>query len=1373
MTSRRRAARRSPPLHRRAERIWRTALSLARAAVAGDPEARAGLPAVLSVLRHSPAVLGPAGAARDLAALTAHLDALGLHAMAQALLDDLAAGVLGGTLEVSGDNASRNQLAVTFAGRGRLTAAAHLLDRAAYPPGGTEDSALRARALANTAAVALRLGDFAEAALHAGEALRALPAVTVPESRVDVTLLALAVRTAAARAVGDDATADALLPGLDAAVRDVVRERGSDHPSSLSALVTLASAESAAAGAAGDRERQERAADVLAIAAQKASALMGPEHPQAVSATLAHATAEYEAAVGSGSLRRLDNAEALMEAAAERAGSLLRETAGSVPSPAHAGEPIEAEATGAGRAGAEPVPPRSEAREEAPLRLGRLGELRLHSYVHGEGAPGDLRQALTAFREAFRGRTDVPGGASGDAPSWHRWRILHGYALVLRYEARGGTGVTPALDFLDALDSLDSLDEAVQLLTTGLTKLPAGDDDLRTLALLLLAHCALRRYEAHLARSDRRPAHLPGLLDEALARHVTATDAVRPRTPEAAALIETLARLHLERHLLLGGTTSPVPGPARSGGGSSGTTWETLAATAYGQALIWRETRDEIPAAEVEALIGALLRAPDAVRRLPRGALETFERLLHHRGARGWSVPALSLAITLLGHPEHAAADAPAGAARRSWLDGLSRLTSGRPPLGHLSAHRRRVSLERDRDDVRSLSRSPLWQPDDARAWIPVMTPWIPGHKGGLAGDGRRQTAGRAQLAAAHEAVREAWSCMGRGDLATTDHYLAEAAGIHATLDSDHPARLETWMLLSRTHLLRDSLARRTGHSPTPRPVPPPTAAQIRHGAARLSGDERTRLLGEAGVSLLLSGGENRRSEARSLLREAYEVLDDDHQGFLRYAYYLGSAECFHITPGSGRQTREAQLAGGIEILERAAVIAEDTDRHDWGDIAFALARAYRARDAGYRRDRTSSLRTGLRAAGAMVVATPTPGPGPSRVTEDQLDAARPASAAREVAAWCYEDGALVELVHALELWRAASLPGTPPGTPPEPAEIGRALTVSGRDALVYLVPASDSAAGLALVVTAAGGTYAIPLPDLIDDTGPLPAYLRDRSSLSDLCGWAARAAMSPVLSALADARPSGLPRLVLVPLGRLGAVPWHAASRHDTSGGERRQYALEYAEFTYAVSARALCDEVRGDRAPGGRDPLDAAPVVAYEPQDALRHLRAVRPAAGGVLTLAGPAHYRDGSLGPELALPGGPLRLTSVAEALHRRRGGEPATVLVTDCRGDGLVRDDEAALRLSAALQWAGARTVVAPLWPVRDSATSALLALTHHFLRTRGTSPATALRTAQMWMLDSHRGLPSDLRGEAADAVRHLPPGRPVDPADWAAYVCFGG
>ncbi|GGR86511.1 hypothetical protein GCM10010252_26480 [Streptomyces aureoverticillatus] len=402
----------------RSERLWRRALSHARDAQSGDPDARTCLLDDLSQLRRSASALRPATAARDLTILISLLDTLGHHESVQSLLDDLAAGILQDTVPVSHDAACRNQLAAVLAGRGQLTAAARLLDHMASAVTGAETRELRAHTLANTAAVALRLGNIPAAADQARRALDALTAEEVPESRSDVRMLALAVSTAAARAMGEDARADTLLPELETSVRDVVRERGSGHPASLSALVTLASAESSSARAAGDRERLQRATDVLAIAAQKASALMGPEHPQAVSATLALATAEYESAKSSGSRQRIDDAKELMAAAAERAGALLPDAS-------------------AVRNLRDPRSPRgSENTRSAEAAAGGLAELDI-------GELGDIAavntEAATAQEEVHSLRADPPPVSEQRSAPEHA-----GYAVAKESQPQQPSGTTEA-----------------------------------------------------------------------------------------------------------------------------------------------------------------------------------------------------------------------------------------------------------------------------------------------------------------------------------------------------------------------------------------------------------------------------------------------------------------------------------------------------------------------------------------------------------------------------------------------------------------------------------------------------------------------------------------------------------------------------------------------------------------------------------------------------------------------------------------------------------------------------------------------------------------------------------------------------------------
>ncbi|MBT1190448.1 CHAT domain-containing protein, partial [Streptomyces sp. CJ_13] len=173
---------------------------------------------------------------------------------------------------------------------------------------------------------------------------------------------------------------------------------------------------------------------------------------------------------------------------------------------------------------------------------------------------------------------------------------------------------------------------------------------------------------------------------------------------------------------------------------------------------------------------------------------------------------------------------------------------------------------------------------------------------------------------------------------------------------------------------------------------------------------------------------------------------------------------------------------------------------------------------------------------------------------------------------------------------------------PPGAAEIGARLSTLRKDALVYLVPASFLGPGTALVVTARGDIHAVPLPRLTEDAAPLRDYLpgapagRDlgpvpgwagtaaapgpgqsgglplREQLDRLCSWAWYAAVRPLfdLFTVPD-RPGRVARLVLLPMGSLGVVPWHAAWSDDGGGG--RRHAIEEAEISYAPSARLLCE--------------------------------------------------------------------------------------------------------------------------------------------------------------------------------------------------------
>ncbi|MFF5017832.1 CHAT domain-containing protein [Streptomyces sp. NPDC001165] len=320
-------------------------------------------------------------------------------------------------------------------------------------------------------------------------------------------------------------------------------------------------------------------------------------------------------------------------------------------------------------------------------------------------------------------------------------------------------------------------------------------------------------------------------------------------------------------------------------------------------------------------------------------------------------------------------------------------------------------------------------------------------------------------------------------------------------------------------------------------------------------------------------------------------------------------------------------------------------------------------------------------------------------------------------------------------------------------------------------------------------------------DLGPVPgrrpsAPATLRAQLDRLCGWAWYAAMRPLLEAFE--MPAGrLPRLVLVPMGRLGLVPWHAAWQQ---GGPRgRQYALQAAEISYAASARLLCQVAArpaaehtgaalivgnptGDLRHAGEE-ADAVQRAFYPearflgrrttgptdgpgtPGEVLRWLRE-SPYDGGVLHLACHASVAENARrSAHLTLHDGQL----AAEEITGAGGDRLGLVLLAACRSHVSGRGHNEAYSLATAFLAAGARSVVGSLWPVPDEATSVLMFLTHHFLRTHGEPPARALRRAQLWMLNPDRELPPELPEFLAERARGIDP---HDLSAWAGFTHLG-
>lgn len=388
---------------------------------------------------------------------------------------------------------------------------------------------------------------------------------------------------------------------------------------------------------------------------------------------------------------------------------------------------------------------------------------------------------------------------------------------------------------------------------------------------------------------------------------------------------------------------------------------------------------------------------------------------------------------------------------------------------------------------------------------------------------------------------------------------------------------------------------------------------------------------------------------------------------------------------------------------------------------------------------------------------------------------------------------------------------------PPTAEEIGRSLASVGADALVHLVAGTEDTPGRLLLVDRSGAVTAVDAPELRDAaTGPLSTYLRLpgpgkpgytavtwHAALSRLCEWAAPALLDPLLGVLRGRHgsgPSGTPRVVLVPGGRLGAVPWAAA--HCPDDMTARRYACQDLVLSSAVSAGQFVDAVA--RPPLGvssgvpvliSDPtgtMDTAPEVvalraAIYPDAVLlgqvgggatdgagtpEQLLAQLPGSGASAPIVHVACHAVASDDPEnswIALTE-PLTVTRVLrQAARVPREAAGPVVVCSACETDFTRSSYDEALTLATAFLSSGAGTVVGSLWTVFGRYTGVLMFAFHHFLRSEHLPPADALRAAQLWALDGERealpGMPPDLAGRARrEALRQV--------EMWAAFTHHG-
>jgi hypothetical protein len=408
----------------------------------------------------------------------------------------------------------------------------------------------------------------------------------------------------------------------------------------------------------------------------------------------------------------------------------------------------------------------------------------------------------------------------------------------------------------------------------------------------------------------------------------------------------------------------------------------------------------------------------------------------------------------------------------------------------------------------------------------------------------------------------------------------------------------------------------------------------------------------------------------------------------------------------------------------------------------------------------------------------------------------------------------------------------------PELSEIRAALTKLGADALVYLVP-GEQQVGAAVVVPARDEPSWLPLPQLkLDSSTALDRYLSDaltrdsrcanpgrdlaavedepatwHDSLGDLCDWAWTVAIGPLLDRHLpqhhDLTGDPPPRLVLVPMGELARVPWHAARCVDDGPA---RYAIERAVFSYAISARMLCDctwaqEVALTRGGlvlsdpdthGAAPDLPAARIEAIAIRDAFyQQARYLGRTADGTPAMDGPGSRKDVELwladdGADagtvlhaachgivqagtgaadtsylLLANGEHLAAEDLIRTLTTGHSRGLALAVLAACSSGVPGRGYDEAFSLATAFLASGTGSVISAQWRVPDSATSVLMFMFHHYRRQLPT--VDALRAAQLWMIGPDRTPPETM----PDELRcQLFAGDAADIAAWAGFLHIG-
>jgi CHAT domain-containing protein len=305
---------------------------------------------------------------------------------------------------------------------------------------------------------------------------------------------------------------------------------------------------------------------------------------------------------------------------------------------------------------------------------------------------------------------------------------------------------------------------------------------------------------------------------------------------------------------------------------------------------------------------------------------------------------------------------------------------------------------------------------------------------------------------------------------------------------------------------------------------------------------------------------------------------------------------------------------------------------------------------------------------------------------------------------------------------------------------------------------------------------------------------------------------MAPVIQALPKSA-----QVTLIPVGRLGLLPLHAAWTEDNNTPTGKRYALDQLTISYAPNARSLTEarkvahRVTADRMlavdepkPVTNDKGEALPLPSseYEVQTVVanfaqhhifKHEAATRQAILNALANCTVLHFScHGSANLNKPLESALIMANNesltVKDFLDLRLNGvRLATLSACETGIPGMELPDEV-VNLPAGLLQAGVAGVVASLWSVSDMSTALLMTKFYQNVTTlwqeQGTqaSIAPALQATQCWLRDATKEelqeWANQLSLSPAQRVQFMVlfntmPERPFSsPFYWAAFCAIG-